>query len=77
MAVSFLEEAPLFLDALQASPRPTLVMGLFAGTGLHAAEDVLGAVEALGDPQVFAVDRLGGYADVIEMICEGLCPPAG
>jgi hypothetical protein len=52
-------------------------MGLFAGTGLHAAEDVLGAVEALGDPQVFAVDRLGGYADVIEMICEGLCPPAG
>lgn len=75
--VAFLEEPPLFLDALQASARPTLVMGLFAGTGLHAAEDVLGAVEALGDPQVFAVERLGGYADVIEMICEGLCPPAG
>jgi len=77
VAVSFLEEAPFFLDALQNCPRPVLVMGLFAGTGLHAAEDVLGAVQALGDPKVFAVDRLGGYADVIELICADLCPAWG
>ncbi len=66
--VSFLEEEPLFVDALENRKLPTFVLGLFAGEGVHAAGDIHGAVVTLGNPQVHVVEQLGGYAGVIELI---------
>lgn len=70
--VSFLEEAPFFADALGRCVRPTFVLGLFAGGGMHAADDVRGAVIALGNPQVHVVEQLGGYAGIIELVTADL-----
>lgn len=36
----FLQEAPFLADVLRAGDAPTIVVGLFAGPGLHAGEDV-------------------------------------
>ncbi len=66
--VSFLEEEPYFVSALADRTRPTFVLGLFAGEGMHAAGDIQGAVIELGNPQVHMVEQLGGYAGIIELI---------
>lgn len=66
--VSFLEEEPLFIDALENRTLPTFVLGLFAGEGMHAAGDIHGAVVALGNPLVHIVEQLGGYAGIVELI---------
>lgn len=73
---AFLEEAPLFGDALAATPRPVFVLGLFAGSGLHADEDVRRAVAELNDPSVHVVEQLGGYAGIIELVMSGLAKDA-
>ncbi|MCB1377873.1 MAG: hypothetical protein KDK89_05830 [Alphaproteobacteria bacterium] len=72
VVVSYLEEKPFFADQLMACPRPTIVLGLFAGGGMHATEDVRGAVAELGDPKVHIVEQLGGFAGIIEMAVAGL-----
>ena len=66
--VSFLEEEPLFIYALENRTLPTFVLGLFAGEGMHATGDIKGAVTALGNPKVHMVEQLGGYAGIIELI---------
>ncbi len=73
VAVAFLEEAPLFSEALAESARPLLVLGLLAGGGMHATDDVQAAVNDLGDPQVINVAQLGGYASIIELVVADLC----
>jgi sirohydrochlorin cobaltochelatase len=70
--VSFLEEAPFFRDALRRCPRPTFVLGLFAGGGMHATDDVQRAIAALGDNLVFGIEQLGGYGSIIELISSDL-----
>jgi sirohydrochlorin ferrochelatase len=74
--VSFLEEAPFFSDAIRTCARPTLVLGLFAGGGMHATDDVQEAIRSLGDNRVFGIDQLGGYASIIELIASDLGKPA-
>jgi len=66
--VSFLEEEPLFVDALESCKLPTFVLGLFAGEGMHAAGDIQGAVTASNNTNVHLVEQLGGYAGIIELI---------
>lgn len=73
VAVAFLEEEPLFSAALVQSARPLLVLGLLAGGGMHATDDVQAAVNDLGDPQVINVAQLGGYASIIELVVADLC----
>lgn len=41
---AFLQEAPFLPDVLRASMGPTVVVGLFAGRGMHAGEDVPRAI---------------------------------
>lgn len=76
VGVSFLEEDPLFSDAIHACARPTFVLGLFAGGGMHVTDDVQEAIRSLGDDRVFGIDQLGGYASVIELIASDLDKPA-
>jgi sirohydrochlorin ferrochelatase len=70
--VAFLEEAPLFVDALRACARPVFVLGLFAGCGLHADEDIHRMVDEAGDPGIHIIEQLGGYAGVIELVAASL-----
>lgn len=74
--VSFLEEAPFFSAAIHTCARPTFVLGLFAGGGMHATDDVHEAIRSLGDNGVFGIDQLGGYASIIELIASDLNKPA-
>ena len=68
VAVGFLEEPPLFHEALASLPRPLLVLGLFAGEGMHGSDDVRDVIARYGDRDVHAVERLGGYAAIIELV---------
>jgi sirohydrochlorin ferrochelatase len=72
VSLALLEEEPFLADALKSLLRPLLVLGLFAGEGLHGGDDVTEAVRALNDPAVFVVEQLGGYAGVIELIARSL-----
>lgn len=69
---AFLEEAPFFTETLARMPRPVFVLGLFAGGGMHADEDIHAAVDALKDPAIHVVEQLGGYAGIIELVAAGL-----
>ncbi len=71
--LAFLEQEPEFLPALRACRRPTIVMGLFTGCGMHAVDDVRAAIHALAGEPVILVEQLGGYAPIIEMIASELC----
>jgi sirohydrochlorin cobaltochelatase len=72
LEVAFLEEPPFLPETLSACPRPVIVIGLFAGCGMHVEDDLHGAVQALGDSSVFILEQLGGYAGMIEMIAADL-----
>ena len=74
---AFLEEAPLFRQALASSPRPVFVLGLFAGCGMHADDDIHRIAGEPKDPRVHIVEQLGGYAGVIELVVEALSRPIG
>jgi sirohydrochlorin cobaltochelatase len=68
VVVAFLEEEPYFNDVLRTIPRPAFVLGLFAGGGLHADEDIHRIVKELDDPSIHIVEQLGGYAGVVELV---------
>jgi sirohydrochlorin cobaltochelatase len=71
--LSFLEEEPIFSSALKTANRPTFVLGLFAGDGMHGGDDIHNAIKVLLDPEVYIVEQLGGYATIIELIVNQLC----
>lgn len=71
--LAFLEQEPEFLATLQSCRRPTIVMGLFTGCGMHAVDDVRAAVNALQGEPIILVEQLGGYAPIIELIASELC----
>jgi hypothetical protein len=50
--LSFLEEEPLFVPALKKTRRPALVLGLFAGEGMHGGDDIHNAICTLSDREV-------------------------
>jgi sirohydrochlorin ferrochelatase len=70
--LAFLEEEPLFVPLLRNCPRPTFVLGLFAGEGMHGGDDIHNAIASLQDPKIHIVEQLGGYAEIIELIASRL-----
>jgi sirohydrochlorin cobaltochelatase len=70
--LSFLEEEPFFVPTLQKSDRPTFVLGLFAGEGMHGGDDIHNAIAALTDPKVHVIEQLGSYAMIIELVLSQL-----
>jgi len=71
--VAFLEQEPTLAAALASCARPTVVLGLFTGRGMHAEQDVRALVQALREPSVILVEQLGGYAPIIELVASELC----
>jgi len=65
---AYLEEDPSLDSKLIDCPATTLVLGFFSGDGLHAAEDVPGAIARSGaDAQhVGSLGRLPQIAEIIE-----------
>jgi sirohydrochlorin cobaltochelatase len=66
--LSFLEEEPFFVPTLKQAHRPTFVLGLFAGEGMHGGDDVHKAIGTLFDSEVYIVEQLGGYAKIVDLI---------
>lgn len=52
--IGLLEEPPFLGDVLAATGRQTVVTGFFSGDGLHAGEDVPGAIRAASANAVYA-----------------------
>jgi sirohydrochlorin cobaltochelatase len=66
--VALLEESPSLADAASDAAGPILVFGLFAGEGIHGADDAPRLVAQLGRPDaIFAgtLASLGGLAQLI------------
>lgn len=67
----YLEEMPFLDAALDATEQPTVVAGLFAGDGLHAREDVPGALMETGGAQVYT-GSLGRSPEIAQMVKRSL-----
>jgi sirohydrochlorin cobaltochelatase len=65
---AFLEEEPFLRSRLGGAHPSTVVIGFFSGDGLHAAEDVPGAIRKADADAVYAgsVGRLPRVADLIQ-----------
>ncbi len=70
VSVSFLEEAPFVADQLAAISRPVIVVGLFAGQGMHGAGDVPEAVRESGREDVILADPLVASPALAELVSE-------
>jgi sirohydrochlorin ferrochelatase len=69
---AFLEEAEFLADALTRSERtPTVVLGFFAGDGLHSAEDVPETISETGSKAVYA-GSIGKAPEVRELILQAV-----
>jgi sirohydrochlorin ferrochelatase len=69
---AFLEERP-FLKSQLVGPHPaTVVLGFFSGDGLHAAEDVPGAISKSGCNAIYAgsIGRQAIVSDIIKAAVE-------
>jgi sirohydrochlorin ferrochelatase len=71
VAPGFLEEEPLLGDVLAAAMRPTVMVGLFAGAGMHAGEDVprlLAAARACARVPLHDAGPIGNHPDMPEIV---------
>ncbi|MFO1128756.1 MAG: CbiX/SirB N-terminal domain-containing protein [Rhodospirillales bacterium] len=80
VAVAFLEQKPTLADALVRLRGPLLVVGLFAGGGRHATDDVDDAVAASGRTNIVHLGAIGTDAAIASVIAaivhESCSPPA-
>ncbi|MCU0839032.1 MAG: hypothetical protein MUE49_09965 [Rhodospirillales bacterium] len=67
-AVAFLEQEPRLDGVLAALPGPVIAVGLFAGAGRHAAEDVAAAMAACGRPDVYDLGPIGTDRGLVPII---------
>lgn len=76
VATAFLEEAPLLADALADAARPTVVSGFFYGDGMHAGEDVPGAIRDAHADAIYA-GSVGSSRRVAEVIAAAIMAEVG
>lgn len=68
---AFLEEPPYLADAVAASPAPIVVIGLFAGQGLHGG-DVPRQIAELGRADVVFAGNIGGFEGLPAMVAAAI-----
>lgn len=75
---AYLEEAPFLNAQLRCSDLATLVLGFFSGDGMHAAEDVPGAIAEAKADAVYAgsVGREPDIANIIDAAVRAAFVPA-
>ncbi|HXK53069.1 MAG TPA: CbiX/SirB N-terminal domain-containing protein [Hyphomicrobiales bacterium] len=72
VSVAFLEEHPFLEAALKTQPGPAALLGLFAGDGLHAAEDLPGALAASGRRDIVLAGSLGGDRRLADLVAAAI-----
>lgn len=73
----FLEEVPFVDDRIAALQGPVIVVGLFAGEGMHGAVDLPGAVRNSGRNDIFLAMPLARAPGLLEVIQEDLSRSRG
>lgn len=68
----FLEEAPFVDDGIASPKGPVIVVGLFAGEGMHGAVDLPGAVESSGRGDIFLAAPLARTPGLPELVLQDL-----
>ncbi len=59
--IALLEEAPSLAEATADTPGPIIVVGLFAGEGVHGADDTKRLVAELGRDDIVLVEPVGTF----------------
>ncbi|HSM19375.1 MAG TPA: CbiX/SirB N-terminal domain-containing protein, partial [Hyphomicrobiales bacterium] len=66
--VAFLEEEPFLDDALSGMPGPAVVLGLFAGDGLHAGEDLPATVAKSGRRDIVLCGPIAAEPALVDLL---------
>lgn len=68
--VAFLEELPSLKDAVAQLSEPVVVVGLFAGEGMHGGDDVPQLIAEIGRSDVVSAGNIGGFAALPDIIAD-------
>jgi sirohydrochlorin cobaltochelatase len=66
--IALLEEAPSVADAIEGLDGPIIVVGLFAGEGMHGADDAKRLVAELKRDDVIQIGPVGTFAGIEKLI---------
>ena len=66
--IALLEEAPSLADAIEGMSGPIIVVGLFAGEGMHGVDDARRLVAELKRNDVMLIGPVGTFAGIETMI---------
>jgi sirohydrochlorin cobaltochelatase len=66
--IALLEEPPSLADAIEGASRPIIVVGLFAGDGMHGADDAKRLVAELKRDDVMLIGPAGTFAGIEAVI---------
>ena len=66
--IALLEEAPSLADAIEGMSGPIIVVGLFAGEGMHGVDDARRLVAELKRDDVMLIGPVGTFAGIETMI---------
>jgi sirohydrochlorin cobaltochelatase len=67
LASAFLEEGPPVAETLRSVPGPVVVVGLFAGEGLHGREDIGRFIDASQRSDVISAGNVGTWPEVADL----------
>lgn len=65
---AFLEEPPALETALAAVPGPVVVVGLFAGEGLHGGADVPQLLGEIDRADVLFAGNVGTFTEIVDIV---------
>ncbi len=68
VAVAFLEQAPSLSDILSDMSGPVVVVGLFAGEGLHGKEDVSSLITAQRRSDIAFAGNVGAWPEIADVV---------
>jgi sirohydrochlorin ferrochelatase len=76
---AFLDQSPTLADVTAAARGPAVVVGLFAGEGLHGADDVRHLIAALRRNDLFFAGNVASFPGIVDLIvacvARTLCGP--
>lgn len=70
VGTAFLEERPSLRDAVAPLTEPVVVVGLFAGEGMHGGDDAPQLVAEIGRCNVVSAGNIGGFAALPDVIAD-------
>ena len=70
--IALLEEPPSLADAIEGASRPIIVVGLFAGEGMHGADDAKRLVAELKRDDVTLIGPAGTFAGIEAVIASAV-----